>query len=228
MKHATYFFAFLFLTLFALPACDEEHEEEALLDLSCDDAIQLTISDTDTFSGIEYCPSRGTALRVEATECPEMEIPDILKCDTTEDYNDCNQNSDCTDGKNPGVCLNGDEGCYCIYPCTKDSDCHDDELCPCQTHYVEGNTSILATAAQCVPADCHTNADCPGGECAADPERCNCGGGVGIKGFHCRYPEAECGGADDCKNGSGCGDACTYNETNKYWLCTGTYDCDGD
>ncbi len=231
MKQTTFYLALLFLTLFALIACEDDK-----VSLSCDDAIQLSIPDTDTFSGIEYCPSRHVARSVEAVECPEVDYSQTQRC-TDETSDVCTSDNDCVEGNKTGLCVNTEDGgCTCRWVCNSDDDCKDNEICPCPFHYETGEL-IVGGGGECVPADCRTNEDCPGGECAASPGRCHERGDDQTSGFFCRYQTDTCASTYDCISKSSKTDhyaesACVMVQSTESeavaWTCKAAGNCDGE
>jgi hypothetical protein len=143
-------------------------------------------------------------------------------CQGTEADRSCDTHANCTDAPH-GFCMSGrgqrGEYCGCVYPCLNDAECAAGEACMCPGLDENGRGP---SAAECAPAECKVNADCPSGECGATIHFNGCSHEVSL---HCR----EAG--DACRSDAGCtGDhetdcaALARSETDVSFQCTG-YSC---
>jgi hypothetical protein len=87
--------------------------------------------------------------------------------------------------------------CTCVYACTSDADCADDEACLRPEHGLDGGLPMP----QCVPAGCRTNADCPSGECGVSVVPDSVARQLELA---CRTPEDLCRVDADCDSGAIC------------------------
>jgi hypothetical protein len=118
-------------------------------------------------SGYETCDD-GFRHRADAVTC---ELPTLAACDTGEEYDTCETSADCTE-QPFGFCVaevvgNPPERCGCVYGCETDADCAAEEVCSC--------AGVSSDIPRCIPAGCHTSADCGGGLCGLDVTTGGCG-----------------------------------------------------
>jgi hypothetical protein len=116
-------------------------------------------------------------------------------CRGTEADRSCDTHANCTDRPH-GFCMSGSgmrgEYCGCVYPCLNDSECGAGQACMCPQL---GENGSGPPAAECAPAECKVNADCPSGECGATVHFNGCHHDLSL---HCR----EAG--DACRSDAGC------------------------
>ncbi|MBK6922864.1 MAG: ferritin-like domain-containing protein [Deltaproteobacteria bacterium] len=183
------------------PWCGVPAPSDAPLPPTCDNPVPYMQDGPDgpVPSGVVGCDG-GWAHRESAVQC---QYPETLtgSCslggdtDSAGNATQCSSDDECTESPH-GYCNTEffDGGCSCSYGCESDADCGEDQACICA-----GNQS------QCVPAYCHTDADC-------GDYLCQYYGGV-----------LACQGAfDTCRDGSTCaGDcpACGYSPTDCAWAC---------
>lgn len=115
-------------------------------------------------------------------------------CQGTEPDRLCDTHANCTD-KPHGFCMSGTgmggEYCGCVYPCLNDGECGAGEACMCPQIEAAGGPR----AAECAPAECKVNADCPSGECGATVHFDGCRHELSL---HCRDA------GDACRSDAGC------------------------
>lgn len=130
--------------------------------------------------GGQRCDEAG-ACWADARECHYAPEVDAVEED---DGLGCESDADC-DG---GVCAKRLLYTRCYYHgCNADSDCGAGMRCAC-------SNGMNA----CVPADCTTDADCPGGECRLDY------GCFAAQGFRCTSPADTCQEDDECSMSGRC------------------------
>jgi hypothetical protein len=116
-------------------------------------------------------------------------------CRGTEADRSCDTHANCTDRPH-GFCMSGrgmrGEYCGCVYPCLNDGECGAGEACMCPELDENGRGQ---PAAECAPAECKVNADCPSGECGATVHFNGCHHDLSL---HCR----EAG--DACRSDASC------------------------
>lgn len=97
--------------------------------------------------------------------------------------------------------------------CQVDDDCGADRACLCLSDF-DG----LPDETTCIPARCHTDADCPGDQqCGLDPSIC---GWYVTPGLVCRSPADECAGNDECESW------CAFDGDVQHWLCGDSWFCE--
>ena len=156
---------------------------------NCETESPVLINGAET--GFSQC---GTIIhRTAALQCPS-ELPTTFQC-TAGQVVDCNTDKDCV-AKPYGFCsYMGDPGAYCgcNYGCISDSDCEAGYICKCGS-----------PVGQCVQANCTTDADCGGYQCAlytnADSDLCR-------EAFGCLSEKDECIVDQDCSTPNS---TCTY------------------
>jgi hypothetical protein len=153
--------------------------------------------------------------RPSATTCPRTPIPGAPL--DAGPLISCNTDADCAvDAANTGPnCVEH----ACGYDrCLADSDCASNELCVCGAMAGGGNTIHVS---QCVPAGCHTDADCGAGNyCVAS--RGTCGA---VAGYNCTSSRDTCiDPATDCASCHGNG--CVYTPVVGHFVCA-TSGCNG-
>jgi len=124
----------------------------------------------------------------------------------------CNTDADCPVLNNHCI----DHGCgYDL--CLTDSDCPPNQLCACGAITNEGDG--LHPISACVPAECHTDADCGDGNYCI-PSRGTCD----VDGYYCTSSRDTCvDPTTDCACG---GDTCVYTPVVGHFVCA-TYSCNG-
>lgn len=134
----------------------------------------------------------------------------------------CNQDSDCTMGKN-GRCGYSRIGKECSYDtCFQDSECTNGGVCICRTsatdtsaNHCVGNSMNAGT--------CRVDSDC-GAKGWCSPSADSCGPGYGTKGFYCHTSSDTCLDDADCKDGGGSGGGglgyCMFDPMVKHWQCS--------
>ncbi|HEY8376928.1 MAG TPA: ferritin-like domain-containing protein, partial [Nannocystis sp.] len=146
-------------------------------------------------SGFVQCDG-GIIHRPAPVECLAPVTPTSCPPDAA-DTSACHTDADCTE-KPFGSCqldlvfggLNAPtDTCSCVYGCRTDADCAPGEVCRCAG---EG----LGLYTECIPADCITDADCPGQICGFSPDVCE----PGVHFAHCTTPADACAGDGDCLN----------------------------
>jgi hypothetical protein len=125
----------------------------------------------------------------------------------------CNTDADCTTAVNTGVhCAEH----VCGYDqCLVDSDCPSNQLCVC------GNMLRGGLGSECVPAACHTDADCGAGNyCVVSPGYCG-----DITGYYCTSNRDTC--VDPTRDCAACGgNSCVYTPQVGHFTCA-TNTCNG-
>jgi hypothetical protein len=116
-------------------------------------------------------------------------------CRGTEPDRSCDTHANCTDRPH-GFCMSGrgmrGEYCGCVYPCLNDSECGAGQACICPELREDGGGQ---PAAECAPAECKVNSDCPSGECGATVHFNGCHNELSL---HCRDA------GDACRSDAGC------------------------
>ena len=126
----------------------------------------------------------------------------------------CNQDSDCTNGKN-GRCSYVRFGKQCSYDtCNIDADCANGGVCVCRTSPTD------TTNNHCVGGGdgaCRVDADCgPKGACS--PSLGSCGTYSGVVGYFCHSSSDTC--VDDSECTEGRMGYCMYVSSGKKWQCS--------
>lgn len=118
----------------------------------------------------------------------------------------CNKDSDC--GGTNARCHRGPRmGTYCTSDaCVSDTDCGPGKVCECGT----GN--------QCLPANCHVDADCGGRSCSPTAAE-TCGNMSGTVGYYCHTAKDDCVDDAECTTAAAAG-RCTYKPTAAHWTCS--------
>jgi len=199
---------------------------EALKNLTSDcKSPETLLDDEGDPTGYEQCAD-GTINRVEVVTVA-LELPGET-CEGTEADLQCTTDSDCT-AWGIGRCITGDHDddsyyggsyydtgadssyCGCIYGCTTDADCPEDEACV--------PPGILETGADwptCERVDCATNDDCESEECSLTSYHDGCSYSVSLS---CRDSSA-----DDCRTDDDCmeGDYCVPAYSGEGYVCEST------
>jgi len=118
----------------------------------------------------------------------------------------CNYDADCTEKPN-GWCSNYSQGndAYCVYGCTKDSECPDDTLCEC-----------AEPVGRCVPTSCKTDAACASGFlCRSFDATAGCN----IIHYGCQTPADTCGSDADCNTTGSTYNYCRFDESAHRFHC---------
>lgn len=174
---------------------------------------ELALKDPcDQLAGYESCPD-GSVHRHTQVACNVREVYD--PCVDWDDLSSCKEDAHCVDFAS-GFCEQAwlfDGGrCECVYPCTTDDECGPGGACVCP---LRGPTDFelglaYQRVAACMPANCRTDADCPGTRCAV-----SVGGCYDVEGLYCHTPEDECEGHADCPGGG----RCAYSTDMGRWIC---------
>jgi hypothetical protein len=116
----------------------------------------------------------------------------------------------CSSDCGPGVCFDqGDLGTECACSCMRDSDCGGGKACLCPTISVPTGAILAQGGAQCVPAECRTNDDCPAtGLCGVSIRE------IRIEGLFCHTERDECRSQCDCEDGR-----CAFDPDRRLWAC---------
>ena len=132
----------------------------------------------------------------------------------------CSSDGDCADAGINGRCAASGAiaGCGCTYDiCVDDSDCPNGHTCACH-----GSAYTFGAGNQCVPGNCHVDADCGAGAyCSPSPAMpCNMNGQdlycQGL-GYYCHTPKDQCVDDSDCESVGSPG--CLYDPSAGYWKC---------
>lgn len=119
----------------------------------------------------------------------------------------CEADTDCTAGKNGRCSFPGHEMPTCSYDrCASDAECGAGKACDCSG---SGNA--------CVPANCHTDADCGGLGCSPTQGE-SCGNMMGVAGLYCHTKKDDCIDDVDCKKKDADG-MCVYSPAASRWTC---------
>ncbi len=126
----------------------------------------------------------------------------------------CNQDSDCTQGKN-GRCGYSRIGLQCSYDtCNADVDCANGGVCMCRTSPMDNNHCVGGANA----GACRVDADCgPKGACS--PSLGSCGNYGGVQGYYCHTSNDTCTDDSECNN-SGMMGYCMFETMVKKWQCS--------
>ena len=118
----------------------------------------------------------------------------------------CNFDADCNE-KPYGWCSNFSQGndAYCVYGCTKDSECPDDTLCEC-----------AEPVGRCVPASCKVDAACASGFLCRSFDST---GGCNIIQYGCQSPADTCGSDADCNTAGSTRNHCRFDENAHRFQC---------
>jgi hypothetical protein len=140
---------------------------------------------------------------------PEAGVPDS-------GLMNCNQDSDCTQGKD-GRCSYTRIGKQCTYDtCFSDSDCMNGAVCECRTNPQDSSPNhcvgTMGTDTCRVDSDCGANSWC-------SPSFGTCGNYGGIQGYFCHKTTDTCIDDSDCNEG-GLNGFCMYEPTVKHWQCS--------
>ena len=135
----------------------------------------------------------GTVHRATATKCESAKMDDKA-CRGDEKSLQCKVDSDCTAGAH-GVCRTGmgmgGSYCGCFYSCETDAECGAGKVCVCA-----GVGGLSGGRSVCAPANCVTDANCPGSQCGLSVNFNGCGNDVRLA---CRSDADQCRVAADCK-----------------------------
>jgi hypothetical protein len=176
------------------PKPDPTPEPTPVTATACVNATPVVIDGED--SGYLRCED-GALNRAKALRCTNpINAP---ACKGTESRRDCQTHADCTD-KPHGFCMGGSGQigtyCGCIYPCLDDSECGAGEACMCPDVAGRG-----PSAAQCAPAQCKVDADCPSGECGATYHFNGCYHDLSLQ---CRTSADACRSDAQCDDNGSC------------------------
>jgi hypothetical protein len=157
--------------------------------------------------------------RASAMTCDDMRPPGIADAGLESGAPDsgvpdqCNQDSDCTMGKD-GRCGYSRIGKQCSYDtCFADADCGNNGVCVCRTG---GSNNHCAGGGG--PGACRVDADC-GAKGFCSPSAGSCGPGYGIQGYFCHTSSDTCVDDSDCQDG-GLAGYCMFETTVKKWQCS--------
>ena len=186
----------------------------------CAAAVIVPQSDPDaTPSGFTRC-ANGMLRRVDAVQCVGPMPADAC---TNPDASACQVAADCVE-RGFGACVDAFDGigsCTCVYGCETDDDCPTGEVCVCG-----GDAPGYPAVNACVPADCTTDIDCPGGACALGQ----------VDACLARYGLACISGAEECVSQEQCEEfeECGPHDPDLPWTCeprrhllSGVGDCPG-
>ena len=146
-------------------------------------------------SGFERCDD-GIIHRAEIVACA---IPAVASnCEDNSGGGGCTVNEDCTD-QPFGQCQQDvtllaftvGGTCSCHYGCAQDSDCPAGQACRC-------SGPELGSVTACIPAACHSDADCDGGLCGMSSYACGDGGAS----LDCTTSLDTCAKDSDCELGA--------------------------
>jgi hypothetical protein len=135
----------------------------------------------------------------------------------------CTTDADCTKtdgfgGELMGKCTTTSAGQTCDFDqCTTDASCTDpSDVCSCEGQTSgEGNFGSL-----CIPANCHTDADCGSSGFCSPSGMTGCGNGFGgTTGWYCHTCADTCVDDSDCAS-MGMQGACTLDPTVGHWACS--------
>lgn len=160
----------------------------------------------DLGNGIITCD--GFDHRPEAVTC-KSSVPRPGKIDPPPGggAGSCDEDADCTE-KPYGFCRSGGggevPGGYCVYGCTKDSECGDNQICLCGD-----------PVGQCVQASCTRDADCGAGFLCKSYDS---SGGCSFTSFTCQSAADTCGSDADCGAPQ---QLCLFNTAAKRFTCEG-------
>lgn len=187
--------------------------------LACD-GEELALEDPcDQLSGYEVCPNEAIHRHTQV-DCNEK--PVHQPCSRPDPDFGCQSDAECDEYPN-GSCADVSGGCFCRYVCTTDSDCGDGNACICASRWAEGHrneSGPFGSYDPCVPAQCHTDADCGDLRCGV-----SIGGCWQVEGLYCHTPEDVCEGHQDCRD-LDLGNRCAYSPEEKRWTCVDFFNCE--
>ncbi|TPV93055.1 MAG: hypothetical protein B7733_22590 [Myxococcales bacterium FL481] len=109
-------------------------------------------------TGLQWCSNGRVRRTGDGQACDLSWLETARRCDQTGDDLECETDADCTEGPN-GLCHSD---CSCAYFCSRTADCREQgHVCVCPFSEAHPWLSV----ATCVPAYCHTAADCNGQDC---------------------------------------------------------------
>ncbi len=119
----------------------------------------------------------------------------------------CERDTDCVAGRNGRCSFPGHAQSMCSYDqCMADADCGAGKVCDCR----DGHT--------CLPANCHTDADCGGLGCSPT-NATSCGNMGGTVGYYCHTKKDDCIDDGDCKKKGTESGMCVYEPAASRWTC---------
>lgn len=203
-------FRALLLLSIGLPACVGGDKGDSV----CEGSTAI-LDASGAATGYERCDD-GSVHRVSAVSTSDT--IDGESCRGDEEYLSCTTDADCAGGRGSGArCLHidyvevggrtvpgaspdtawpGEDGCYCAYSCTKDSDCGDGYACvPADIVSTDKSWS------SCEKATCATDGDCESGECGIASFDNGCGRETYLA---CRSDADACRVGADCPDGEEC------------------------
>lgn len=185
---------------------DKTDDSDSTSPVACEGSTPITDS-SGVATGFERCAD-GTIHRASAVGTDKTISAESCRGDET--YQSCSTDADCTARPN-GKCIHDDyvelggksrdtggnqEGCNCAYSCASDADCNAGEAC-----VPPGLVSDEVSWAQCVPAECKTDADCTSAECALTTYDDGCSYQTYLT---CREATDACRTDADCTDGKPC------------------------
>lgn len=184
-------------------------------------AIAIHCGGTTTTTNPPHTPKvhRSTAMM-----CPQMRAPSIEDGGVSDAGmmspdsglpQSCNQDSDCTQGKN-GRCGYSRIGKTCSYDtCFQDGDCMTGAVCECRSS-ASSSAPNHCTGGNQMGA-CRVDADC-GEKGFCSPTLGTCGNYSGIQGYFCHTSADECVDDTECTQmGAG---YCMFDTMVKHWKCS--------
>jgi hypothetical protein len=150
-------------------------------------------------SGYIRCAD-GTIHRAHKVACDTAIVAPACTSDVTQ--KSCDTDADCKAHPN-GKCskffgeVPGGAYCDCIYSCSEDSDCENGNVCVCNGVVKSG----LSYSACAESSACHTDAECPSGECGITAFNDGCFPHVELA---CRADKDACRVDADCAPGHSC------------------------
>jgi hypothetical protein len=176
------------------PEPEPEPKPKPVTSSKCEDPTRIMRGGKDT--GYVHCLD-GAINRARALPCPDP--INATACEGTEMRRSCETDAECTD-KPHGFCMSGHGQagtyCGCIYPCMSDAECGAGQACMCP---ILAHPEVFA--AECAPAECRTNHDCPAGECGATYHFDGCRTQLSLQ---CRDTDDACRSSSDCADSMDC------------------------
>jgi hypothetical protein len=194
-----------------------------------------TTSATTTTSGTSTTTTSGTSTTTTSSGsggqggCPPQTPGNhravATPCSPSTPATACTTDADCMMGDGfgsliAGKCVASSAGQTCDYnQCASDSTCPDPtNVCICEGQ--AGNHDSMF-GSECLPANCHTDADCgPNGFCSPSGS-VSCGDAQGYDGWYCHTCADTCVNTEDCPMQTGMPpSSCVYDPTVGHWTCT--------
>jgi hypothetical protein len=181
---------------------------------------ELALDDRcDQLAGYEVCPN-DSIHRHTQVDCNVKLVH--APCSRPDPDFGCQSDAECDEYPN-GLCADSSEGCFCRYSCSTDDDCGAGNACICPTTWAEGHpneSGPFGAYDPCVPAQCHSDADCGDLRCGL-----SVGGCYQAEGLYCHTPEDMCEGHQDCQE-LDLGDRCAYSLDEGRWTCVDFFNCE--